>query len=177
MSLPPPFPPPFPLSSYLKPGALLAVPPSKIAALLAALVWQPAKQIAMALHDFGGYIVDDTGSKEGGGALCMESGVNAELEMAYNVSVRIENPLTPGGQGATLYADLLLIFQALAVVTNNGPANIGGGGTPLAPLPPPICGAAGATVVPDVLPPSDEASRRRETPRSRLHTASSSRGS
>ena len=147
---------------FLKPGALLAVPPAKIDALLASLVWQPAKQIARALHDFGGYLVDDTGSKEGGGAFCADSRVNAELQAVYNVSVRIENPLTPGGQGATLYADLVKVFQALAIVVNNAKNNVGGGGAPVAPLAPPICGAEGASVAPDSsVPPLREEERRR----------------
>jgi hypothetical protein len=70
----------------------------------------------------------------------MERGVTAELRAAYNVSVAIEDPLTPN-QGADLYADLVAIFRALNVVVNNGPATIGGGGTPRQPPPPPICGA------------------------------------
>ncbi len=117
------------------------MPPARAAALLAALATEPARRIAQALVDFGGYLVDDTGSEEGGGAICMESGVNAELEAHYGVSVRIENPLKPTGQGAALYADLVKVFQALSVVANNGPQSVGGGGTPRVPPPPPICGA------------------------------------
>jgi hypothetical protein len=154
---------------FLKPGALLAVPPTKIDALLASLVLQPAKQIARALHDFGGYIVDDTGSRQGGGAFCADSRVNAELEAAYDISVRIENPLTPTGHGAALYNDLIKVFQALSVVVNNAENNVGGGGTPLAPLPPPICGAEGASVAPDVVvPPLSEEGLRREVRRGEL---------
>lgn len=155
----------------LKPGALLAVPPAKVSALMAALTTQPARQIALALSQFGGYIVDDTGSQQGGGAICMESGVNAELEEAYGVSVRIENPLKPGGQGAALFADLVRVFQTLSIVVNNGPANIGGGGTPFAPLPPPICSAQGdekPLPAPEAMPEPTEESRRRAAPRSRL---------
>lgn len=88
-----------------------------------------------------GYVVDDTGSEEGGGALCMDRAVTAELREAYGVSVAIENPLTPTGQGAALFADLVAIFRALAVVANNGPTSVGGGGAPRQPLAPPICGA------------------------------------
>jgi len=125
----------------VKPGALLAVPPARAAALLASLATAPARQIAQALVDYGGYLVDDTGSQEGGAAICMESGVNAEVEATYGYSVRIENPLKAGGNGAALYADLVKVFQALSVVANNGPESIGGGGTPRRPPPPPICGA------------------------------------
>ena len=120
------------------PGALLAVPPAAAPAVAAGLRTEPARRILQALVDYGGYIVDDTGSQQGGGALCMERGVTAELRAAYNISVAIEEPLTPG-QGGELYADLVAIFRALAVVANNSPNSVGGGGTPRRPPPPPFC--------------------------------------
>ena len=121
----------------VKPGALLAVPPPALPALLAALATEPARRLAQALADYGAYIVDDTGSERGGAAVCMDAGVSDELKRVYGFSVRIEDPLTDG----PLYDDLVRVFRALAVVANNGPASIGGGGTPRAPPPPPICGA------------------------------------
>lgn len=124
----------------LHPGSLLAVPPDLAPSVRAKLATEPARRILDALTDYGGYIVDDTGSQRGGGAICMEHGVNAEILQAYGWSVAIENPLTPS-QGAPLYNDLVTMFQALAVVANNGPDNVGGGGTPRQPPPPPICGA------------------------------------
>jgi hypothetical protein len=123
----------------LHPGALLAVPPAAAPAVRAALATEPGRRILDALTDFGGYIVDDTGSWQGGGAVCMEMGVNAEVAAAYGYSVAIDEPLTPS-QGAPLYWDLVAIFRALAVVDNNGPATVGGGGVPRRPPPPPICG-------------------------------------
>ena len=87
--------------------------------------------------------MDDTGSQAGGGAFCAESGVNAEVEDLYGYSIRIEKPLTPT-QGGALFADLVAIFQALAVVDNNSPAAPGGGGAGRQPPPPPICGADAA---------------------------------
>jgi hypothetical protein len=120
----------------LVPGALLAVPPTLAATLSPATV--PGAKILRALTDYGGYLVDDTGSKMGGGAFCAEHGVNAEVEELYGYSIRIEKPLTPT-QGGELFNDLVAIFQALAVVDNNGPGSVGGGGTPRAPPPPPIC--------------------------------------
>ena len=139
---------------YVKPGALLAVPPAQAPALLARLTTVPGQRIAAALVDYGGYLVDDTGSEQGGGAVCAESGVNAELERVFGYSWRIEAPLKPGD---ALYADLVLVFQALAVVVNNGPASVGGGGTPRRPPPPPICGAEGAA--PFAPPPTGDAGR------------------
>jgi hypothetical protein len=38
-----------------------------------------------------------------------------------------------------LYDDLLRVFQALHIVTNNGPESVGGGGTPRKPPAPPLC--------------------------------------
>ena len=67
--------------------------------------------------------------------------MSAELQSAYGVSVRIEDPLRPTGQGAALYAALLQVFQALSIVANNGAGSVGGGGTPRRPPPPPICDA------------------------------------
>ena len=49
---------------YLKPGALLAVRPQDQAAVAALLSTQPAKLLLDALVDYGGYIVDDTGSQQ-----------------------------------------------------------------------------------------------------------------
>ena len=124
----------------LKPGALLAVPPAALPPLLT--LHPVASRVAQALADYGGYVVDDTGSRAGGAALCMEAGVSAELQRAYGVSVRIEDPLRPApGQGAALYEDLVAVFRALAVVANNGPGSVGGGGAPRRPPAPPICGA------------------------------------
>lgn len=125
---------------FLKPGALLAVAPADAPAVAAVLATEPGRRILQALVDYGAYIVDDTGSERGGGALCMERGVTAELQAQYNFSVAIEDPLTPT-QGGEFYADLVAIFRALSVVVNNGPSSVGGGGTPRQPPPPPICGA------------------------------------
>lgn len=123
----------------LAPGSLLAIPPAVAATIKVTTV--PGAQLKQALTDYGGYIVDDTGSQRGGAAICMEPGAAAELKKQYGFDLKITDHVTPTGQGALLYADMLAIYQALAVVTNNSPATIGGGGTPRAPLAPPICDA------------------------------------
>ena len=120
----------------LVPGALLAVPPALAASLAPATV--PGAKILAALTDYGGYLVDDTGSRQGGGAFCAESGVNEEVERAYGYSIRIENPLTPQ-QGGALFSDLVAIFKALHVVDNNAQGSVGGGGAGRQPPAPPIC--------------------------------------
>jgi hypothetical protein len=121
---------------HFAPGALLAIPPAVSETL--ALTTPVGRKIGQALTDFGGYIVDDTGSKRGGGAICMEPGVSDEVVAAYgpDQDFHIQAKVKPG---SPLYADLLQIFRSLAVVTNNGPDSMGGGGTPRRPAPPPFC--------------------------------------
>ena len=72
---------------------------SHSALCLSQLTTEPGRLILAALTDYGGYIVDDTGSRQGGGALCMEHAVNAEILQAYGYSVAIENPLTSSQVG------------------------------------------------------------------------------
>ena len=65
------------------PGSLLAIPPadaSKVKTHTAV-----GAKIKQALVDYGGYFVDDTGSKRGGAALCMEPGVSCEIAQWYAV--------------------------------------------------------------------------------------------
>lgn len=126
-------------NALVKPGALLAVPPAAAPGVAAGLRTEPGRRILAALTDYGGYLVDDTGSQRGGGALCAEAAVKDELAAVYGLSLRIEDPATPSGPSAALYADLVAVFQALAVVANNGPSSVGGGGTPRRPPPPPFC--------------------------------------
>ena len=123
---------------FLKPGALLAVPPTRAPTVFTQLVTIPGRRILQALTDYGGYIVDDTGSQVGGGALCAERQVSVELEAEYGFSWFIEKPLT-SSQGIPLYNDLVAIFRALSIVVNNDAEHIGGGGIPRQPPPPPIC--------------------------------------
>lgn len=80
----------------------------------------------------------DTGSKQGGAAICMEPGVSDEVAKMYGPAQDFHiqkqvKPLSP------LYADLVRVFQALHIVTNNGPESVGGGGTPRRPPAAPLC--------------------------------------
>lgn len=111
----------------LAPGALLAIPPVTAANLM--LQTKPGARLRDALTHFGGYLVDDTACDSA--ALCADSNVNAEFAQAYNFSFDTSD--------GPWYDDLVTIFQNLHIVANNGPRNTGGGGTPLAPLPPPFC--------------------------------------
>lgn len=123
------------LNPYLKPGALLAIPQAA-RQMLAPFQTVPGQKIADALTSYGAYIVDDTANPSA--AVCMEAEVTQELQVAYGIRVDIGNPAQPGDP---FYADLLAAFSALQIVSNNGNSTVGGGGTPTAPLAPPICGA------------------------------------
>ncbi len=112
---------------HLAPGALLALPASTAATLRGHLKTEPAMRIADAFRDYGGYIVDDTASDSA--SLSWESGANAVFQAAYN--------LTLDTASGPWYDDLVEIFQALHIVTNNGPDAVGGGGIRrVGPLPP-----------------------------------------
>lgn len=123
----------------VRPGTLLAVPPANLPALLANLTTGPARKIATALATHGGYLVDDTAGDSG--ALCMEPGAISELQAVCGISMNITSSAYPTSTGPTgdFFYDLLHIFQALHAVSNNAPGSIGGGGTPLAPMAPPLC--------------------------------------
>ena len=120
---------------YFTPGTLLAIPTNSetMDILENKLITPPGKKIFWTLMNYGGYIVDD--SAENDGTLCVEGGVMQQFQDFYNQSF-ITRP------GATFYSDLLLAFQNLKIVKNNGENSIGGGGTPLQPLAPPICDAS-----------------------------------
>ena len=124
----------------LAPGALLAVPADRVDGIANKMRTKPGRKIFEALTDFGGYIVDDTGSGNSA-AICMESDVNTEMRSAFGYAMTYPRGVTSSlaDPGHELYADLLLIFQALHVVTNNKPGAVGGGGTPRVPTKGPIC--------------------------------------
>jgi hypothetical protein len=69
-------------------------------------------------------------------ATLQDPAVAAELLHVYGFSVDISHPLTAP---SPFYYDLVAIFQALHVVTNNAPGSIGGGGKPIGPIAPPLC--------------------------------------
>lgn len=114
----------------LTPGTLLAVRPTRAAALQATMRTVPGARILATLTDYGGYLVDDTAANRG--TMCIEGGVAEEFEAAYGFPFDAR-------PGSPFYADLLAIFQALEIVVNSSPSTIGGGGSPLQPLAPPIC--------------------------------------
>ncbi len=122
----------------MKMGALLALPPTFDVNTLQSA---QAKKIAQALKDYGAYIVDDT------------AGDYYAFGVEYNALDEWQ-----GGDGwysispesATVAADLQSVYTQLKVVDNNGPNNVGGGGTPRQPLAPPF--SDGATTSPTPTP-------------------------
>ncbi|CAF1646122.1 unnamed protein product, partial [Didymodactylos carnosus] len=114
---------------YLSPGALLAIP-SSIAVNVTTV---PGQKMLFVLRNYGGYLCDDTYYSRG--TVCTEHGVTDEFQVAYGYAF----DSGPTGLGAAWYADMLALFQALHVVINNRQNTIGGGGTPLQSLAPPVC--------------------------------------
>jgi len=112
------------------PGTLLALPPSFDVAGLRTV---PGKILAQAFVDYGAYVVDD--SYWNAWALATEQGpdgrVTDEFEALYGF------PMHPADDH-DFKADMTDVFEALAIVTNNSAASVGGGGAPRVPLAPDI---------------------------------------
>lgn len=122
-------------NKYIVPGALLSFPNGTSSLSLKTDV---GKKIFDALYYYGGYIVDDTGGSNSV-AICMDALVNAEMRRTYGYTLAYPHGIGNGGPGQELYQDLLVIFQNLSVVANNGPDSVGGGGVPRKPMKGPIC--------------------------------------
>ena len=108
-------------------GSLLAIPPDLSPEQLG-LTTAPALKLFYALRDYGAYVVDDTAFDAH--ALALEIGAKEEFEDYYGFGFE--------GTDGAFFADVMALFGTLAVVDNNGPESIGGGGEPLVPLAPPV---------------------------------------
>lgn len=108
-------------------GSLLAIPPGIDAADLG-LTTDVGRKLFAAMRDYGVYVVDD--SAWDAHDLSIEAGVEDEVRAAYGLELSAE--------AGALHDDLNRLYGALSVVDNNAPDAIGGGGTPAAPLAPPI---------------------------------------
>ena len=115
-------------------GSLLAIPAGvNINAL--GLETTPARMLAWTLQNYGAYVADNT----------TQSAFSIETEYSPGGSVVTQFQQTWGfpfqaaaGSGTPWSHDINVILANLAVVANNGPLSIGGGGSPLQPLAPPI---------------------------------------
>ncbi len=111
----------------LEMGALLAIPP-QITAQQLQLRTPAAIKIFQALQDYGAYHVDSTSWDSH--AIAVEAGVEQEFATSYGYGME-------GEAGSNLFVDdMMKIFPVLAVVTNNSPISVGGGGVRRAPLAP-----------------------------------------
>ena len=118
----------------LEMGSLLAIPTSvNIDAL--GLETAPGRMLAWTLQNYGAYVADNTA----------RSVFSIETEDGPDGSVVSQFQQTwgypfqaPAGDGTPWSHDINVIIANLAVVANNGPLSVGGGGTPLQPLAPPI---------------------------------------
>ena len=108
----------------LEMGTLLALHPDLTPAELG-LETEVGRKLFAAMQTYGIYIVEDSAWDQT--LLVWEKGVEQEI-----------NNLGLEPDSGSLKADFNRLFQALSIVTNNGPDSIGGGGTPLAPLAPPF---------------------------------------
>lgn len=106
-------------------GALLAIPP-EITPERLGLKTAAGRKLFYAFQDYGAYVADNTNWDTH--AIAVEQGVSDEFEAAYGYE--IENT------ESDFHDDYMTLFSELHVVANNGPNNIGGGGTPRAPLAP-----------------------------------------
>ena len=104
-------------------GSLLAIPPQVTLKSLK-LQTVPGRKLFFTLQNYGGYIVDDT--LWDNHAIAVEKGVMAEFAAKYNYSFNTDS--------GAWFDDVNRLFQALQIVDNNGPNNIGGGGKSLQPL-------------------------------------------
>jgi hypothetical protein len=117
----------------LKMGALLALPASLNLASLN-LQTAPGRMIAWTLQNYGAYCVDD--------AARSVFSIATELGPAGAVATQFQQgwgyPFSSGVKDTPWAKDIATIVANLAVVDNNSPASIGGGGTPRQPYAPPF---------------------------------------
>ncbi|MDD7968798.1 RICIN domain-containing protein [Actinomycetospora lemnae] len=111
-------------------GALLALPASTSIASLN-LQTEPARQIAWTLQNYGAYVVDDTSGPSF--ALNAENGPGGNMRTQFRGDWGYDFEIYASNANAWS-RDLQKLRTALAVVDNNGPTSIGGGGTPRQPL-------------------------------------------
>lgn len=115
-------------------GALLALPASLDLADLG-LETEAAQQLAWTLQNYGGYVVDD--AYDGAFLLGTEHGPRGDFLAQFEADWGFGFHQT-SDSGTAWTRDVQRLLPALAVVDNNGPSSIGGGGTPRQPLAPPI---------------------------------------
>lgn len=127
-------------------GSLLALPAGLNLASLAGntlgLESEAGLILARAFQDYGAYIVDDTAWSVYG--ITTEWGPDGRMdeEFAQRWGFPMETPADPAAisdpDHAAWARDVRRIFQGLAVIDNNSPTSVGGGGAPRVPPAQPI---------------------------------------
>jgi len=120
-------------NAALRPGSLLALPPTTSIASLG-LTTGAAQELAWTLQSYGAYLVDDSAWPSV--SMCTENGPAGSF--AHQFASDWGTPFTTGGTASAFAKDMIALYAHLAVVDDNGPTSIGGGGTPLQPLAPPL---------------------------------------
>ncbi|WNR45986.1 fibronectin type III domain-containing protein [Paenibacillus roseipurpureus] len=108
-----------------KMGALLAIPPSTTAEQLG-LKTQAGLKLFKALQDYGAYIADDTGWDSYGWD--MDKNAYGEFQEKFGYGFDAGSGST--GSAGDWYKDNVALIKALAIINNNSPTSVGGGGTP-----------------------------------------------
>jgi CarboxypepD_reg-like domain len=127
-------------------GSLLALPSTLDLSTLN-LMTPPGLILAKAFQDYGAYIANTNGIRS-------VNNIVTELSPSGSILPTTSNGFPDPGEFQTVWGfpfetasvngtdpwsqDIATIFAHLDIVTNNGPSSIGGGGTPLAPLLPPL---------------------------------------
>ena len=115
-------------------GALLALPANLNLTSLG-LQTTPGRMLAWTLQNYGAYITNDTTRSVF--SITTEDGPSGtmigQFQQAWGFPFE-----APAGNATPWSHDINVILANLAVVVNNGPASIGGGGTPRQPLAPRI---------------------------------------
>lgn len=106
-------------------GSLLALPPAVTPESLG-IETEAGRKLFYAFQNYGAYIADNTGWNAH--AMAVERGVKQEFKKTYGYNF--------GERNTAFFNDYMQLFSNLHVVDNNHPNNIGGGGSPRAPLAP-----------------------------------------
>lgn len=130
----------YPVVQECRMGALLALP-STIDIDALGLKTEPAKIIARALQDYGGYIVDDTGDGWNANAFITEWSPEGRFKTEFKKNWGFDFVAwdeSAEGKAKEWKMDINLIFANLHVVVNNTAETIGGPGFRRQPFAPPF---------------------------------------
>lgn len=88
----------------------------------------PQQWLCQTLKSYGAYVVDDTFASETF-AFSMEQDARLAFEARWGFHPSQNSSAT--GAAADYYNAVMDMIEALDIITNNGPTNVGGGGTPV----------------------------------------------